>query len=160
MNPARRLPLPALISIAFAIVACSAAPAESQGGSGTGSPGPSPIPGGPESSSPGPSGLQPAASASIPADLLERMVSDFAATEKVGPADVQVVATQDVQWPDGSLGCPQPGMFYNQMITPGYRVELRAGDAVGDYRAARSGTFVRCQDGSSSPGAGVARPSG
>lgn len=29
-----------------------------------------------------------------------------------------------VQWPDSSLGCPQPGMNYMQMITPGYRVTI------------------------------------
>ena len=38
--------------------------------------------------------------------------------------DVQVVSVEAVEWSDSSLGCPQPGMMYLQVITPGYRVIL------------------------------------
>lgn len=31
-----------------------------------------------------------------------------------------------VRWPDSSLGCPQPGMMYAQIVTPGYRVIFAA----------------------------------
>ena len=34
-----------------------------------------------------------------------------------------------VDWPDASLGCPEPGHMYAQVITPGYRVLLKRGDA-------------------------------
>ncbi|MBI3774234.1 MAG: hypothetical protein HY273_01540 [Gammaproteobacteria bacterium] len=34
---------------------------------------------------------------------------------------------QAVDWPDSSLGCPQPGMMYMQVITPGFKVEVTAG---------------------------------
>jgi len=27
-------------------------------------------------------------------------------------------------WSDTSLGCPRPGMFYAQVITPGYLITL------------------------------------
>lgn len=42
---------------------------------------------------------------------------------------VQVLEVEDVEWPDTSLGCPEPGMMYAQVITPGYRVRLRVGEA-------------------------------
>jgi len=38
--------------------------------------------------------------------------------------DVTVIEAEAVEWPDSALGCPQAGMMYMQMITPGYRVTL------------------------------------
>ena len=38
-----------------------------------------------------------------------------------------VVQVEEVTWPDGSLGCPQPGMAYTQALVPGYRVTTFAG---------------------------------
>lgn len=38
--------------------------------------------------------------------------------------NLSVDSAEPVQWPDSSLGCPQPGMNYMQMITPGYRVSV------------------------------------
>jgi len=39
-------------------------------------------------------------------------------------ADVALIDAEAVEWSDSALGCPQPGMMYMQMITPGYRVTL------------------------------------
>ena len=39
-----------------------------------------------------------------------------------------------VTWNDGSLGCPEPGMFYTQALVDGYHVILQAGDEELDYR--------------------------
>lgn len=36
-------------------------------------------------------------------------------------AKLEVSSLQAVEWPDGSLGCPQPGVMYTQMVTPGFR---------------------------------------
>ena len=33
-----------------------------------------------------------------------------------------LVSDQEVQWSDASLGCPQEGMMYAQVITPGHRI--------------------------------------
>ena len=38
--------------------------------------------------------------------------------------NLEVDAAKAMQWPDSSLGCPQPGMMYAQIITPGYQVTL------------------------------------
>jgi hypothetical protein len=40
--------------------------------------------------------------------------------------DIVLVATETRQWRDSSLGCPRQGMMYNQVITPGYLIVLRA----------------------------------
>lgn len=51
-----------------------------------------------------------------------------ALAEKLGISteEVTVVSSEEVDWPDTSLGCPQPGMMYAQVITPGYRIILEA----------------------------------
>ncbi len=36
-------------------------------------------------------------------------------------------------WPDTSLGCPQKGMMYAQVITPGFRVVLAVNDQDYEY---------------------------
>ncbi len=37
---------------------------------------------------------------------------------------LQVDSVKPVQWPDSSLGCPQSGMKYMQVVTPGFLVTL------------------------------------
>ncbi len=67
---------------------------------------------------------------SIETDLsveVKAAATDLLATELgVAAADVRVVSAEFVQWRDSSLGCPQPGEGYLQVITPGYRIELKA----------------------------------
>ena len=38
---------------------------------------------------------------------------------------VQVILVESVEWPDASLGCPQPGQAYTQVVTPGFRFTLQ-----------------------------------
>ncbi len=40
------------------------------------------------------------------------------------PEALGVVDVEPVEWSDSALGCPQPGMMYMQVITPGFRVTL------------------------------------
>ena len=39
-------------------------------------------------------------------------------------AEITVVSVEEVDWPDGSLGCPQPGMVYTQAIVNGSKIVL------------------------------------
>jgi hypothetical protein len=55
----------------------------------------------------------------------------FLRTAGVDPSLLTVTSAEPVTWPDSSLGCPQPGIQYLQMLTPGYRIELHG--AQGDY---------------------------
>ena len=50
-------------------------------------------------------------------------------------------------WPDGSLGCPQPGINYTMALVPGYQIIVRAGEQRLDYHATRRGHFVLCPAG-------------
>ena len=38
------------------------------------------------------------------------------------PGDFSLESSERVQWSDASLGCPQPGYAYAQVVTPGYRL--------------------------------------
>ena len=40
----------------------------------------------------------------------------------VPPQQIELAAIEPVEWPDASLGCPQAGMMYAAVVTPGYRV--------------------------------------
>ena len=40
----------------------------------------------------------------------------------VGANELTLVRTNTTEWPDGSLGCPRPGMVYPQAITPGFEI--------------------------------------
>jgi hypothetical protein len=66
----------------------------------------------------------PAASP-VPAEpLVARAVADAADRAGTASAAVAVVQVEAREWPDRSLGCPQPGMGYAQSITSGYLIIL------------------------------------
>lgn len=49
---------------------------------------------------------------------------------------IELVTAERVTWPDGSLGCPQPGMAYTQVLVEGYRIVLAAeGDEIAFHGA-------------------------
>src|SRR2546422_8142554 len=41
---------------------------------------------------------------------------------------IKIVSVSPVEWRDSSLGCPERGMVYTPVLTPGYKVTLRAAD--------------------------------
>jgi hypothetical protein len=77
--------------------------------------------------------------AAVLADLSTRTGTDASAAT--------VTQAEAVTWPDGSLGCPEPGMMYTQVVTPGYQVVLEFEGTTYDYRVAGEGQVIRlCQD--------------
>jgi hypothetical protein len=60
------------------------------------------------------------------------------------PGDIAVRSIQEVQWRDGSLGCPQPGMNYIMVITPGYLIMLEAKGQAYEYHTSLD-TVVWCK---------------
>ena len=63
------------------------------------------------------------------------------------PDAVTVASVQSVTWNDSSLGCPQPGMMYLQVLTPGYLVILEASGNTYEYHLSEQGNFVSCTSG-------------
>jgi hypothetical protein len=62
----------------------------------------------------------------------------------VQSADVKLVNITPTEWSDSSLGCPQPGMNYLQVITPGYQITLEAQGQRYEYHADQRGRVVHC----------------
>jgi Ferritin-like domain len=60
------------------------------------------------------------------------------------PETVQVVSMEPRNWPDTSLGCPQPDMLYAQVVTPGYLVLVDVSGKRIEYHTDERGTVVRC----------------
>ncbi len=116
----------ALLSLlALVLVACGPRPQPTPGdeaGPGTPAqptPGESPLP------EPGVSPLSPLPPP--PADPVAAAAATYLAAELDIPLEeVTILSSEAVEWPDASLGCPQPGMMYAQIITPGYRLLLQA----------------------------------
>ena len=55
-----------------------------------------------------------------------------------------VESYEDVTWPDGSLGCPLPGVQYTQVQVDGYQMIIVAGEDWYDYRGRGPGDFKLC----------------
>lgn len=88
----------------------------------------------------------------VPDEFLQPVIAEAAGLAGVDPADTRVVTAQQMEWPDGSLGCAEPGMVYTQAIVPGYWVIIEAGGDGYDYRLTDNGTFRLCTTPFTGPG--------
>ena len=70
---------------------------------------------------------------------LEKVVTqakeDLAKRLAININQVNLVELQSVTWPDGSLGCPQPGMAYTQVTVDGLLIRLSAGANSYEYHS-------------------------
>lgn len=58
--------------------------------------------------------------------------------------EISVASADEAEWSDSSLGCPEPGRAYLQVITPGYRIVLVARGQQYVYHTDRGTRAVRC----------------
>lgn len=65
--------------------------------------------------------------------LVAQAVQDLSARTGIAPEAITVVSAEPKVWPDASLGCPQPGMRYAQVLQDGALIELEAGDRTYRY---------------------------
>lgn len=128
----------------LAVAGCGGDGTDGDAGAGSTSP---PVTDSQETAVPDPShtGGSSPTSGDEPGDYLDAVIADAAQRAGVPPAEVQVERNQAVQWRDGSLGCPEPGMAYTQAIVDGYWVELLAGGERYDYRLDHRGNFRLCE---------------
>lgn len=76
--------------------------------------------------------------------IVRSALEDAARRTGLDASTLKIVSSEAVTWPDGGLGCPEPGMMYTMALVPGYRVRIQAGDKVLDYHASRRGNLVLC----------------
>lgn len=72
-------------------------------------------------------------------------VADLAGALGVDVAEVEVVATEEVTWRNGSRGCAEPGTSYTQALVDGSRITLRVGKTSYEYHSGGSQPPSRCE---------------
>jgi hypothetical protein len=77
--------------------------------------------------------------------LLEEALEDAAQRAGAAPAEVNLVDVEEVEWRDGSLGCPEPGMMYPQVIIPGFRFVIEAGGESYEYHSDAGSRVILCE---------------
>ncbi len=74
-------------------------------------------------------------------------ITDLSTSKGISAERIKATKVEEVNWPDTSLGCPEPGMLYAQVITPGYRIILSDGDTEYEYHSDAIAHIVLCQKG-------------
>ena len=69
-------------------------------------------------------------------EFVQMAREDLSQRLDISPEEIELINYEEVQWRDGSLGCPQPKMRYIQVITPGYRIQLSAQGQIYNYHGA------------------------
>ena len=77
--------------------------------------------------------------------MLTQVKDDLAKRLSIDPSKIELVEMSSVTWPDGSLGCPKPGMAYTQMLVDGMRIRLKAGSQVYEYHSGGSRPAFLCE---------------
>ena len=79
--------------------------------------------------------LQPVVASAV-ADLAQRLGVDA--------TTIVTVSAESVEWPNGALGCPKPGLQYTQVVTPGASIALQSGGTVYRYHSGGSRAPFLC----------------
>jgi hypothetical protein len=92
-------------------------------------------------------GATPVGEAAAPAQerVLEQAREDLAARLSVEKGRIELVEMRRVTWPDGSLGCPRPGMAYTQMLQDGWLIRLKVGDRIYEYHSGLDSAPFLCE---------------
>jgi hypothetical protein len=83
--------------------------------------------------------------ADLPSAIMEPIYVDLIARSGASLDRIGVIRAEAVTWPDPSLGCPQPGMAYPQVLVDGYWVVLEVDGTQYDYRGSGVGEFILCE---------------
>ncbi len=81
----------------------------------------------------------------LPAELLQAQaaaIAALAAQVGVPAAQITVVSLETVTWNDGCLGVVRMGVMCAQMVTPGYRIVLRANGRQYEYHTNHDGSVL------------------
>lgn len=76
-------------------------------------------------------------------EILALAAAENALVRETGHRPIDFVSLEPAEWPDASLGWPEPGMSYAQMMTDGFRVTARSAGKLFECRVA--GDNVRCR---------------
>ena len=78
--------------------------------------------------------------------LIEKSEADLAQQLSIPVSQINLMTTLEVTWPDSSLGCPQAGTVYLQVLTEGFMILLEAGGERYEYHANAVKQVVLCEN--------------
>ena len=78
--------------------------------------------------------------------LIEKAKEDLTHKLSIQTTQINVLDAREVMWSDSSLGCPQPGMVYSQVLTPGYLILLEANNKEYEYHAGKGSDVIYCEN--------------
>lgn len=67
--------------------------------------------------------------------LVKFAQEDLSRRQGIATSQIELISAEPVTWPDGGLGCPQPGMLYPQVQVDGVLIRLRARGNVYEYHS-------------------------
>jgi hypothetical protein len=149
-RPGLGLALVALV-LGVAVIGCTTASGPDSEAPGSQSPSDGATPS-PSAAAPTSSGPSPAPSTDVPAAIIDSILADASGRTGVPVEELVIREARLGTWPDGGLGCPEPGMVYIQVLVDGYQVVVVAEPSDGlavelDYRGG-GGSFRLCPFGS------------
>lgn len=77
--------------------------------------------------------------------LIQQAIADLAVRLEVTEEAIQLLSAEAVEWSDTSLGCPQPGVMYAEVIIPGYKVVMKVEEDFYEYHSGL-GRKVLCDE--------------
>ena len=78
-------------------------------------------------------------------ELVLQAKQDLARRLSIQVDQIGLVEARAVVWPDGSIGCPQPGVVYTQVRREGLLIRLRAGKRVYSYHSGGGRSLFLCE---------------
>ena len=79
-------------------------------------------------------------------DLVKMAKDDLAQRLSVEISQIVLTDAREVIWSNSSLGCPQPGMLYTEMLTPGYLILLNVHGLEYEYHAGKNSDAFLCEN--------------
>jgi hypothetical protein len=77
-------------------------------------------------------------------DLIAKAKGDLANRLTISKTQINFVDISEVFWPDSSLGCPQEGKAYAQVLTPGFLIRLEYGNNQYQYHSGKGAVATYC----------------
>ena len=78
--------------------------------------------------------------------LIGTAKQDLAGRLSIPVNEIILLDAKDVIWSNSSLGCPQPGMVYADILTPGYLILLNVNNKDYEYHAGKSSDVFLCEN--------------
>ncbi len=87
----------------------------------------------------------PTPSSPVLQGLVMQAKDDLAQRLSIEVDQIELIEAGAVVWPDGGLGCPQPGVLYTQVQQEGMRIRLRVGKRIYGYHSGGSRSLFLCE---------------